>query len=204
MACLGPPPLLTGEDQSGYNDLLARVSAAVKPRDILEEIWLRDFLDLAWESLRYRRLKSALLDGAAARGLSDVLDPLLRVRRAADAEAGIEPDPYLSSGIVLAEMWAAGDGKAVARVEKILAAAGQSRDRGMERARAQALAYRIGHVERIERMLAGAEARRNAVLREIERHRATFGRALERAVAQAENAGLDAIESHALAPAEPA
>jgi hypothetical protein len=69
MAFFGPPPLLDGEDTSAYGDLLARVSAAIRPADILEEIWLRDFLDLAWETLRWRRLKAAVVNGAASQEL---------------------------------------------------------------------------------------------------------------------------------------
>jgi hypothetical protein len=70
MAFFGPPPLLDGEDTGAYGDLLARVSAAIRPADILEEIWLRDFLDLAWEILRWRRLKGAVVSGAVAQGLT--------------------------------------------------------------------------------------------------------------------------------------
>jgi hypothetical protein len=40
LPCLGPPPLLEGESSVDYDDLLARVSAAVKPTDILEEIFV--------------------------------------------------------------------------------------------------------------------------------------------------------------------
>ena len=35
----GPPPLLEGEDCKAYDTLLARVSGATKPKDIIEEIW---------------------------------------------------------------------------------------------------------------------------------------------------------------------
>ena len=34
----GPPPLVLGEDEDAYNELLARVSAAVQPADMIEEI----------------------------------------------------------------------------------------------------------------------------------------------------------------------
>src|SRR5215472_738657 len=130
MAFFGPPPLLEGEDTQAYGDLLARVSAAIRPNDILEEIWLRDFLDLAWEALRWRRLKAALVNGAMSEGL-------------------------IGSSV--------------------------------ERAYARALAFRLEEVERIDRMIASAEARRNGVLREIERHRATLGQELRRLLPQAED-----------------
>ena len=47
----GPAPLLDGEDPAAYDELLARVSGGVKPSDILEEIWVRDVVDLVWEAL---------------------------------------------------------------------------------------------------------------------------------------------------------
>src|ERR1700680_24366 len=51
----GPPPLIEGEDAAAYDELLTRVSAAVKPADILEDIWVRDIVDLVWHAFRLRR-----------------------------------------------------------------------------------------------------------------------------------------------------
>jgi hypothetical protein len=65
LAPFGPPPLYEGEDASAYDDLLAQISAAVKPADILEDIWVRDVVDLLWESLRLRRLKANLMTAEA-------------------------------------------------------------------------------------------------------------------------------------------
>ncbi len=61
----GPAPLLKGEDAVAYDDLLARVSAGVKPADIIEEMWVRDVVDLTWEIVRYRRLKAAFINANA-------------------------------------------------------------------------------------------------------------------------------------------
>jgi hypothetical protein len=36
LAFLAPPPLIAGEDHAAYDDLLARISAALQPGDILE------------------------------------------------------------------------------------------------------------------------------------------------------------------------
>jgi hypothetical protein len=58
---LGPPAVTNHEDEAAYHELFARVSAAVKPRDFLEEIWLRDIADLTWETLRMRRLKAPFI-----------------------------------------------------------------------------------------------------------------------------------------------
>src|SRR6478736_10549981 len=65
----GPPPLLDGERQDVYDTLLARVTGAVNPKDIIEEIWVHDVVDLVWEILRLRRLKVALLSSSLGRGL---------------------------------------------------------------------------------------------------------------------------------------
>jgi hypothetical protein len=58
----GPPPLLDGEDPAAYDDLLSRVSGAVKPADIIEEMWVGDVVNLTWEVQRLRQLKAKLLN----------------------------------------------------------------------------------------------------------------------------------------------
>ena len=60
IAFLAPPPLIEGEDAAGYDELLARISGTLKPADILEEIWVRDVVDLVWDAFRLRRLKAHL------------------------------------------------------------------------------------------------------------------------------------------------
>ena len=65
----GPRPLIEGEDGAAYDELVARFSAAIKPKDFLEEMWMRDVVDLTWETLRMRRLKAALLTSGMSEGL---------------------------------------------------------------------------------------------------------------------------------------
>ena len=62
-----------GQDLAAYDELLARVSGAVKPSDVLEEIWVRDVVDLVWEALRLRRLKADLIAANAHEGLEQIL-----------------------------------------------------------------------------------------------------------------------------------
>lgn len=68
LAFFAPPPLIEGEDTAAYDDLLARISGAIKPSDILEEIWVRDVVDLTWDAFRLRRLKAKLLTATAHEG----------------------------------------------------------------------------------------------------------------------------------------
>ena len=65
----------------------------------------------------------------------------------------------------------------MAKVDAALARAGMT----MDEVTAEILARKLDEVERIDRMVAGAEARRNVALREIDRHRATLGAALRQA-----------------------
>ena len=160
-ALLGPRPLIDGEDGTNYDVILERISADVAPADFVEEIWVRNVVDLVWESIRLRHLKSQLLHAAAHEGLARVLTPLLD----------------WPSADRLSRTWALGDEEASAEVERLLGRAGLTIDAVM----AQTLAARIDDVERIDRMVTIAEARRDAVLREIRARRAAFGQALRRA-----------------------
>ena len=75
--CFGPAPLFEYEDSAGYDELLARVSGAIKPADIIEEIWIRDIVGLTWEALRLRRARAALLASNRYVGVRRVLVPML-------------------------------------------------------------------------------------------------------------------------------
>jgi hypothetical protein len=169
-ALLGPRPLIEGEDGANYDVILGRISADVAPEDFVEEIWVRNVADLVWESLRLRRLKSQLLRAAAHEGLAHVLTPLL------DWPSTDELSRQLAS-CQLSRKWASGDEEAVGEVERLLDQADLTIDAVM----AQTLAARIDDVERIDRMIIIAEARRDAVLREIRARRLAFGQALRRA-----------------------
>jgi hypothetical protein len=180
----GPAPLIEGEDAGAYDELLVRISTAVRPADIFEEIWVRDIVDLVWEAFRLRRLKACLMTAGARKALAQGLAPVVGWSQAEG----------------LARSWAAREPGAVAAVEGHLATAGI----GLEGVAAQGLCIQLDYVERIERMIMAAEARRNAALREIDRHRATLGRQLRQAVLEAEahevafaEEGVAAVESAA-------
>jgi hypothetical protein len=162
---LGPAPLFEGEDPATYDELLARISGAVKPADV----------DLVWEALRLRRLKANLMTATAYMGLEQILEPLVGFLQETD----------------LAKAWAARDQNAIKRADKLLASAGLTMDSVM----AQTLSVNLDDVERIDRMIATAEVRRNAILRELERHRTTWGQALRRAAQQVEEDEFKLIEA---------
>jgi hypothetical protein len=59
---------------------------------------------------------------------------------------------------------------------------------------ADTFAEKLSYIERIDRLTAIAESRRNASLHEIERHRAVFGETLRRSVQEIEDAEFEVIE----------
>ena len=75
LALFGPPLLLEGEDAAAYDVLLTRVCAAVKPVDIIDEIFINDVVVLQWEVLRWRRLKLSLISARGLEALIDFLNP---------------------------------------------------------------------------------------------------------------------------------
>src|SRR5260370_14254771 len=72
-ALLGPLPLIRGEDGCAYNQLCARIAAAVKPKDFIEEIWVRDVADLSWEVFRLRRIKAKVWTSNVAAAIRSTL-----------------------------------------------------------------------------------------------------------------------------------
>ena len=175
----GPPPLLESEDATAYDDLLTRISTAVKPTNIIEDIWVREFVDLTWEALRLRRLKTALLTASAHIGLEVILKPLL--------DDGVAE---------LVEAWARGEPQAIQRVKGILNSANLTMDAVI----AQTMFEQIEQLERMERMLATVEARRNAALREIDRYRATRAGVLRRTVDEVAQYPLQVVDMKSARP----
>jgi len=205
LSCLsifGPPPLLPGEDAASYDDLLARVSGNLKPSDIFEEIWTREIVDLIWETARWRRNLAAFIATVIPKVLERMLKPLAQNQpKPASHGGGIlaklhAAQASLNGGQNLATDWAAGDPAAKEHVNQLLASAGLT----MESVVAQALASELDKIERFNRLIASAEARCNALLHEVERHRATFAQKLRGELHKIEDAEFQTIKANSIAP----
>jgi hypothetical protein len=200
LAIFGPPPLLKGEDAAAYNDLLMRVSGHLKPSDIFEEIWVREIVDLIWESLRWRRHLASFLATAIPRVLERILKPIAQNQPEVPRDSSFigklrAAEASLNAGSTLAAAWAVGDRAAIERVNALLASAGLTMDNVI----AQATASELDKIERFNRLIASAEGRRNALLREIEHHRAPFAQRLRSEVHNIENAEFETVETSAAA-----
>jgi hypothetical protein len=73
LALFGPPPLIEGEDAAAYDRLVARIVAAVKPVDVIDEMFTADVVFLEWEVLRLRRLKWSLIRARGFKALEDFM-----------------------------------------------------------------------------------------------------------------------------------
>ena len=162
-ALLGARPLISSEDTAGYDAQLARLCATLGPSDSLEEFWIRDLVDLVWDTFRLRRTKATMLSYRAAQEVRALLIN--------------HPD-----AAKMAQMWAAGDAAAVKEVEQALRSIGSSG----EHAISIAMCSFMQEIERLDRMLVSAEARRSAALRELDYHRGPLVQDVRRAIAQAE------------------
>jgi hypothetical protein len=238
----GEPQLLEGEDAAAYDELLARFRAAVKPVDIIEEMFIADVVALEWEVLRWRRLKVALIRARGFEALKSYLAKNLDFdlyRDAFVAELTKELQDILPEGQekdfagTLAHQCAENEPKAVDEVRELLSSVVvgglyQFDDRirakkaeelvkayaqrtlsavtqvdkhllagasvSMDSITAKALAEGFDYIERIDRLTTIAENRRNASLREIDRHRAALGESLRRSVQDIEDGEFEVIE----------
>jgi hypothetical protein len=73
LALLAKPPLLKGESVQQYDELLGVLVTQVAPVDLIEWLWVVNYLDCAWEVLRLRRFKSVLIDLQQTRALESVI-----------------------------------------------------------------------------------------------------------------------------------
>jgi hypothetical protein len=182
---IAPAPLLPGEKQADYAEVAVRIVRVAKPRDAIEEFLVRDAVDLTWEILRLRRMKSGILKSSTGRGLRRILDEI--------GHPWDERDE-------LREAFAAGDVQARKNVDAILKKAGLT----MDEVAAQTLDSNLDSFERLDRMLASAEARRNNALREVDGHRDALGAGVRRSIEEIEDAEFQDVEiGEAAAGAEP-
>jgi hypothetical protein len=232
LSLFGPPLVLEGEDAAAYDEVFGRICAAVKPVDVIDEMFIDDIVSLEWEVLRWRRLKSTLMQEAGFKALQSFLagqlDDHLYSERVADLLAktlqhnlpkehahsaqtlvrdyvrnkqhAVDTITEVLAGInlnigeiryeartdkarELVQGYRRGKPDAVTLVHQLRTRAGVSQDSFMT----QALRDRMDEIERIDRLTAIAEARRNAALREIDRRRVVLGEALRRSVREIED-----------------
>jgi len=173
---IGEPLLLPGEDRTAYDQLLAHLTDAVRPSDALEELWVSEATTKHWEVGRQRRHKRGFIVARRQAGLQSLLKPLLWYGGPLSTDDGEEMAGALAWKYVL------GDADAKREVDELLKTAQLS----SEAVDGEVMALHIDTLATFDQLIWAAEKGRDACLREIEHHRAPFGRALRRAVSSVE------------------
>jgi hypothetical protein len=180
VTAVAPAALLPGENKADYLTVAERIVSASRPRDAIEDLLIRDVIDLSWEVLRLRRVKSSILKASMADGIKKVLNDL-----------GEGRGQHYGYTEALGQSWAAGDKSARREVARVLKAA----ELGTDEVTAKTLERRLDSFERLDRMMASAEARRNNALREIDRHREALGAVTRQAIEEIEDADFQDVET---------
>jgi hypothetical protein len=192
---LGPPPLLSTEDEKLYFAIMAKIARPLPSPDILTWMLIKDLADHRFEIARYRRIKSRLIQQAAEQAEQESLrrlapdpdgpikgPPLERAMAAFDVELrAIRGDAEAQSArgneSKFNELIDQQVRERRARDAKALGAKLEP-DPPMKNDYAAVFANWINDVEKIDVPLRAAEQRFSQGLREIERHIIGFGRLL--------------------------
>jgi hypothetical protein len=139
LALFGPPLLIEGEDAAAYDQLLDRICAAVKPVDIIDEMFTADVVSLEWEVLRFRRLKWCLIRANALEALENFLGGY-DLSSGKDFEDDIAAIlriniPQAEDAQTLARKYTRNEPEAVDKVKKILTSVGLSKNQVLDYAR---------------------------------------------------------------------
>ncbi|AWN41421.1 HNH endonuclease [Methylobacterium durans] len=167
-------PLLPGEDPSQYEAVLASIVQQVKPRDVVEALWVKDLVGLVWEAKRLRLWRQRIVDQARLQAAEALIKPVLEAQDKS-AFQGISEIERKACDLALS--WLNGKAAEAATVETLL------QGRGLTTADviAKAFELRLPDLERVDRMVMNADNRRDTLLRGIERRRASLGQSLRAA-----------------------
>ena len=148
--------LIDGECETDYQAFHESCLRAVEPKDAIERIWLQDFVDYSWEANRLRRLKVALIQATRKEAVRRLLRDCL------GSELGLS-----ERAKILAEGWLSGEGCAIIEVEELL----ERHEHDTDSIMALAVSISLRDIERIDRLIASYDYRRDAALRELEKRR---------------------------------
>ena len=159
---LPPAPLIEGDNPADYEAFQALCLAAIRPKDAIEHIWLRDFIDYSWDTLRFRRMRAALILASRKEAVRRLVQEHL-------------PDVFNKWGEDaknLAHGWSASSEDHVSEVEELLKQHGL----GPENIIAEAISIKIKDLERIEKLIAAYDHRRDKAIQELEKRRDALAR----------------------------
>jgi hypothetical protein len=170
-AIFGPPPILKGESREQYDLLLERLYADLKPTDIIEESWLHDLAYWIWELRRWRRMRVCLVEAATPRAMLWVLAAPVGRRLAYIGETHkVDAEKLSNARLSEAELK---DLRGIC--DELNLESEEPNVHNVGTIRTRAFLEESDFVAHIDRQIVNAENRRNAIYREIDRHRTSIG-----------------------------
>ena len=166
LALLPNLPLLITESADEFDALRDAFEQDIKPRGIIEQMYVHDISSIVWEILRLRRCKVVIINSAFHRTLSNLLEQFLG--QANEDEFDVDDEAE-----ALAHAWFT-DQEAKKQVSEILARFDLD-DSAIE---AEAIRRSSADLELLDTMLASLETRRNKALGCVAEYRASLAQQL--------------------------
>ena len=177
---LGDPPLVRGEEPEDYDRLFNQLAATIDPQDFVDWIYTKDILDLVWEIKRWRIIKSAFFDNELMRSGSRLVGELLE-----DDTGGyvFDAENKAKQLVVGSNI---GDPESQRKLNQLLVTNGLSQQAILS----HALILKLNDIERLEKLIASAEKRRDDLLKSIEARRQILAKRLK----ESSDALIDELE----------
>src|SRR6266478_8910446 len=166
LALLPKSPLLITETADEFDALRDAFEQEIRPRGIIEQMYVHDICSIVWEILRLRRCKVVIINSALRSALGNLLVQLLRHPR------GYEHD-VRDEAQTLAHAWFT-DQEAKKQVSETLSRF----DLDEFAIEAEAIRKSSADLELLDRMLTSLESRRNKALGCVAEYRASLGQQL--------------------------
>jgi hypothetical protein len=159
-------PLLITEAADEFDALRDAFEQEIKPRGIIEHMYVHDISSIVWEILRLRRCKVVIINSAFRSALQDLLKQVLR--QPGQYEHHVEREAQ-----ILAQSWFT-DQEAKKQVSEILSGF----DLDESAIEAEAIRRSSSDLEVLDRMLTSLESRRNKALGCVAEYRASLAQQL--------------------------
>ncbi len=159
-------PLLITESADEFDALRDAFEQEIKPRGIIEQMYVHDISFIVWEILRLRRCKVVIINSAFRSALQNLLKQVLRQPGQYEYEVEDEAE-------ALAQAWFT-DQEAKKRVSEILSRF----DLDESAIEAEAIRGSSSDLDLLDRMLTSLESRRNKVLGCVAEYRTSLAQQL--------------------------
>src|SRR5262245_61402371 len=168
LALLPKLPLLITESAEELDALRDAFEREIKPRGIIEQMYVHDICSIVWEILRLRRCKGVIINSAFRSALEELLQQLLR-------DPGQSPysGQLKEQAQTLAHAWFT-DKEAQKQVSETL----RRFDLDESAIEAEAIRKSSSDLEVLDRMLTSLESRRNKALGCVAEYRASLAHQL--------------------------